>query len=169
MRQISSRQREESASGRPDDAADASLQLSSRPGLRTPRALQSPTAPQDFTAQVMARLSTPLPPPDPRLKRKRQVRARAALIARVYMTLVLVAAVAITLLALIAPWALVAAVASVISAALLILGAVTFVGRATGGFVSGLGVVYAAMLAALTPSLLMLAHHFRRQRPRLDQ
>jgi VIT1/CCC1 family predicted Fe2+/Mn2+ transporter len=169
MRQISSRQREESASGRPDDAADASLQVATRPEWRTPRSFQSPTAPKDFTAQVMARLSTPLPPPDPGLKRKRQVRARAGLVARVYVTLVLVAAVAVVLLALIAPWALVAAVVSVISAALLVLGAVAFVGRATGGFISGLGVVYAAMLAALTPSLLMLAHRFRRQRPRLHQ
>jgi hypothetical protein len=169
MRQISSRQREESASGRPDNAADASLQLASRPGLHAPHPLQPPTAPKDFTAQVMARLSTPLPPPDPRLKSKRQVRARAGLVARVYVTLVLVAAVAMILLSLIAPWALVAALASVISAALLIIGAVAFVGRATGGLVSGLGVVYAAMLAALTPSLFMLAHRFRRRRPRPDQ
>ena len=169
MRQISSRQREESASGRPDDAADASLQLATRPELGTPRPLQSPTAPKDFTAHVMARLSTPLPPPDPHPKRKRQVRARAGLVARVYVTLLLLAAVAIVFLALIAPWALVAAVVSVISAALLILGAVTFVGRATGGLVSGLGVIYAAMLAALTPSLLMLAHRFRRQRSRHHQ
>lgn len=169
MRPISSRQREESASGRPYDAADASLQLALRPELRTPRSPQSTTAPKDFTAQVMARLSSPPPPPDPRLQRKHQVRAKAGLVARVYMTLVLAAAVAIALMALIAPWALVAVVASVISGVLLAVGAIAFVGRATGGFISGFGVIYAAMLAALTPSLLMLARRFRRQRPRPHQ
>lgn len=169
MRQISSRQWEESASGWPDDAAEASLRLALLPELGTPRSPESTTAPKDFTARVMARLSTPLPPPDPHLKRKRLIRAKAGLIARVYMTFVLMAAVAIALLALVAPWALVAVAASIISGALLVIGAVAFIGRATGGFVSGFGVIYAAMLAALTPSLLMIRRRFRRQQPRSDR
>src|SRR5579859_6522413 len=157
MRQISSQQREGSASGWLDNAADASS-LAPYPAMQAPRSPQPSAAPKDFTAQVMARLSTPLPPPDPRLRRTREMRARAGLIARAYVTLILVATIAIALLALFAPWTLITLLAAVISAALLIIAGIAFIGRATGGFVSGFGVVYAAMLAALTPPLLMLAH-----------
>ena len=169
MRQISSRQREERVRGRLDDAADALYLLTPRPEMRTPRSPQSTTAPKDFTAQVMARLATPPPPPDPRLARARVVRAKAGVIARVYITLILAAAVGIALLALVAPWALMTIVAGIISAALILVGGVAFIARATGGFVSGFGVIYAAMFAALTPSMLMLWRRFRRQRTRIDQ
>ncbi len=168
MRQISSRQREERVSGQPDDA-DAAYLLTPRADARAPRLPRSTTAPKDFTAQVMARLATPPPPPDPRLERTRTVRARAGAIARVYITLILAAAVGVALLALVAPWMLVMGVAGVISAALLLVIGVAFIARATGGFISGFGVIYAVMLAALTPSLLMLWRRFRRQRARFDQ
>ena len=116
----------------------------------------------------MARLATPPPPPDPRLARARVVRAKAGMIARVYVTLILAAAVGIAMLALVAPWTLVTIVAGIISAALILVGGVAFIARATGGFVSGFGVIYAAMFAALTPSMLMLWRRFRRQRTHID-
>jgi uncharacterized membrane protein len=137
--------------------------------MRAPRSPQPTTAPKNFTAQVMARLMVAPPPPDPRLRRARRIRARASLFARVYITLILVATVVIAVLALLAPWTLITLLAAVISTVLLVVTGIAFIGRATGGFVSGLGVLYAAMLAALTPSLLMLAHRFRRQRSRLHQ
>lgn len=167
MRQISSQPREGSASGWRRDATDAAPPHAPYPAMQAPRSPQPPTAPKDFTAQVMARLSTPLSPPDPRQQRALQMRAKAGLIARVYVTLILVTTVAIALLALLAPWTLITLLAAVISAILLIIAGIAFVARATGGFVSGFGVVYAAMLAALTPPLLMLAHRFRRQRSHL--
>ncbi len=166
MRRISSRQREERISGRLDDAADASYLLTQQLNTRAPR---STTAPNDFTAQVMARIATPPPTPDPRLERARHVRARAGFIARAYFTLILAAAVSIALLALVAPWTLVTVVAGAISAALLLITGLAFIARATGGFVSGIGVLYAAMFAALTPSLLMLWRRIKRQRSRFDQ
>lgn len=169
MRRISSRQREERISGRLDDAADASYLLTKHPNMRAPLAPRSTTAPNDFTAQVMARIATPPPLPDPRLERARYVRAKAGFIARVYITLILAASVSIALLALVAPWTLVTVVAGAISVALLLVTGLAFIARMTGGFVSGLGVIYAAMFAALTPSLLMLWRRIKRHRSRFDQ
>lgn len=164
MRQFSSQLREGSGNGCLDDAADASPLLARYPAMQAPRSPRSTTAPKDFTAHVMARLAAPPPPPDPRLRRARRIRARASVFARVYIGLVIVAGIVIALLAYFAPWTLIAALAATVSAALLIVAGIAFIGRATGGFVSGIGVIYAAMLAGLTPPLLMLAHRFRAKR-----
>jgi hypothetical protein len=167
MRQISSRQPEERIRSQINDAANASYLLAQHSDIQTPRAMHT-TAPKDFTAQVMARIATPPSPPDPRIERAHKLRARAGMVARIYATLILAAAVGIALVALVAPWALVTLVVSAIGFTLFLLAGVAFIARATGGFVSGFGVIYAAMLAALTPSMLMLWGRFRRRRIRSD-
>lgn len=82
--------------------------------------------------------------------------------AQVYGILVLASAVTLAALAVTAPWVLVALVAGVMSFVLVALTALTLMSRVTGGALSGLGLAYAAMLAALAPPLLMLAKRTRR-------
>jgi uncharacterized membrane protein len=78
-------------------------------------------------------------------------------LARVYMTLVLASGVALLALATLAPWLLLGLVAALVSLALIAMTVAAFVSRLTGGVVSGFGVAYVAMLAALAPPLLLLA------------
>ncbi|HEX9035574.1 MAG TPA: hypothetical protein VF808_01135 [Ktedonobacterales bacterium] len=165
MRQISSRRREERTRGRLDDA-DARIALAPRPDSQS---LQRPTASTDFTAQVMARLTAPVPPLDSSIMRARKARARAGVFARVYFAVLLIAAIVVTILAIIAPWTLETVIVGLLGAFVAILAGVALIARATGGFVTGLGVLYAAMLTLLTPSILMLAHRTRRRRSRPPQ
>ncbi len=120
---------------------------------RTPTARAS----SDFTAQVMARLATPPPEPDPREARARRVRAHVRRLAWVYLALVVVSIVALLALATLAPWMLLALIAAFISLALIAMTFATFISRLTGGAISGFGVAYLAMLATLTAPLLLLA------------
>lgn len=117
----------------------------------------------DFTAQVMARLSAPPPEPDPRESRARAIRAHMRRLAGVYLSLVLVGGVGVALLAVLAPWALVGLAAAIVSLALVALAFAAFIGRLTGGAISGFGVAYLAMLATLSSSLLLLARRFGRR------
>ncbi|HEU5344296.1 MAG TPA: hypothetical protein VFX31_01520 [Ktedonobacterales bacterium] len=131
-----------------------------------PRFSQHPSparASADFTAQVMARLSTPPPEPDPRESRTRTMRAHVRRLAGVYLSLVLVGGVGVALLAVLAPWALVGLAAAIVSLALVALAFAAFIGRLTGGAISGFGVAYLAMLATLSSSLLLLARRFGRR------
>jgi hypothetical protein len=169
MRRISSRQREEPTKGRLDVVPSASYLLAPRPDAQPLDPPRHPTAPKDFTAQVMARLATPPPAPDPRQVRARARRARAGVVARVYIALTLVAALGVAIAALVAPWALITVVVSVVGALVALLAGAAFIARATGGFVSGFGVIYAAMLALLTPALLMLASRMRRRRAHVQE
>lgn len=142
-----------------------SLQLASAMSQTPPRFTPHATparASSDFTAQVMARLATPPPEPDPREARARQMRAHMRRLAGVYLSLVLVGVLALIALAALAPWALVGLVAGIVSLALV---AMTFAGaisRVTGGAISGLGVAYVAMLATLSSSLLLIARRIGR-------
>ncbi|HKT37464.1 MAG TPA: hypothetical protein VJR48_03775 [Ktedonobacterales bacterium] len=120
----------------------------------------------DFTAQVMARLSAPPPEPDPRETRARAFHAHMRRLAGVYLSLVLVGAVAVALLAMLAPWTLVGLAATIVSLALVALTLAAFIGRLTGGAISGFGVAYLAMLATLSSSLLLLARRFGRRSSR---
>lgn len=131
----------------------------STPPMVAPQIARSARPQLDFTAQVMARISAPLPPPDPRIARLQQARAHARRVARIYGALIVASAVALLALGMVAPWVLVALLASLVSLALLAGGAIALVGRMTGGAVSGFGVAYLAMLAALAPPLLLLARH----------
>jgi hypothetical protein len=128
-----------------------------QPAPPIPHGTPAVRASSDFTAQVMARLTTPPPEPDPRETRARQVRAHMRRLARVYMTLVLASGVALLALATLAPWLLLGLVAALVSGALIAMTFAAFVSRLTGGVVSGFGVAYVAMLAALAPPLLLLA------------
>jgi len=119
-------------------------------------------ASSDFTAQVMARLATPTPEPDPREARSRQMRAHVRRLAGVYLTLVLVGMVALIVLAALAPWTLVGLVAGIVSLALVAMAVAGFISRLTGGAISGLGVAYVAMLATLSSSLLLMARRIGR-------
>lgn len=131
-----------------------------------PRLSQHPAparASANFTAQVMARLSTPPPEPDLRETRARAMRAHVRRLAGVYLSLVLVGAVGVALLAVLAPWTLVGLAAAIVSLALVALAFAAFVARLTGGAISGFGVAYLAMLATLSSSLLLVARRFGRR------
>src|SRR6185312_13332150 len=140
----------------------AMAQMAPMPQGPQPMAPIPPRAPSarasaDFTAQVMARLATPPPEPDPREAQVRRVRAHVRRLAWVYLALVLMSGVALLALATFAPWMLLALIAAFISFALIAMTFATFISRLTGGAISGLGVAYLAMLATLTPPLLLLA------------
>lgn len=118
----------------------------------------------DFTAQVMARLATPPPEPDPRETRAKQARAHMRRVAHIYLTLVLASGVALLLLATVAPWALLGLVTGIVSLALLAMTFASYVSRLTDGVISGFGVAWLVMLAALVPPLLWLARRTARRR-----
>lgn len=121
------------------------------PGLQiTPTARAS----SDFTAQVMARLTTPPPEPDPREARARRVRAHVRHFARIYMALVLASGVALLLLATLAPWTLLDLLGLIVTMALMAMSFAAFVSHLTDGVISGFGVAYVAMLVALALALL---------------
>ena len=126
----------------------------------------SPTvrASSDFTAQVMARLATPPPEPDPRETRAEQARAHMRRFASIYLALVLASGVALMLLATVAPWVLLGLVTGIVSLALLAMTFASFISRLTDGVISGFGVAWLAMLAALAPPLLLLARRTARRR-----
>lgn len=128
-----------------------------QPAPPLPRGAPAARASSDFTAQVMARLSTPAPEPDPRETRTALMRAHARRVAGVYISLLLVSGVAVIALAIFAPWLLLGLVAAIVSVVLIAMTFATFIGKLTGGVVSGFGVAYLAMLATLTPPLLLLA------------
>ena len=91
------------------------------------------------------------------------MRAHVRRLAGVYLSLVLVGGVGVALLAVLAPWALVGLAAAIVSLALVALAFAAFIGRLTGGAISGFGVAYLAMLATLSSSLLLLARRFGRR------
>ncbi|HZC04222.1 MAG TPA: hypothetical protein VE338_01140 [Ktedonobacterales bacterium] len=135
-----------------------------QPAPPLPLGAPSARASADFTSQVMARLSTPAPDPDPRETRAKLMRAHARRLASVYATLLLASGVVLLALTVVAPWLLLGLVAAIVSAVLLAMTFATFVSRLTGGLVSGFGVAYLAMLATLTPPLLLLARRSGRGR-----
>ena len=137
----------------------AMAQMSPGPQPMAPIPPRAPSAraSADFTSQVMARLATPPPEPDPREARARRVRAHVRRLAWVYLALVVVSGAVLLALATLAPWMLLALIATFISLALIAMTFATFISRLTGGAISGLGVAYLAMLATLTPPLLLLA------------
>lgn len=158
MRQIS-RRREEPSKGQPNGASDAffrASRASSGATVRPPVTSEHPSAPKDFTAQVMARLTAPPPKPDPQTLRAQARRARVKALGRVYGGLVLGAALVVTVLAIAAPAALVSLVVRLVDATVLALTGAAFIARATGGFINGVGVLYAVMLALLVPILIFL-------------
>lgn len=130
-----------------------------------PRAGPPLRASSDFTSQVMARLAAPTPEPDPREVRAAQARLHMRRVARVYMALVLTGGVVMTAIAIGAPWLLLGVVAAGTSVALIALTLTSNISRMTGGFISGFGVAYLAMLAALAPPLLLMARRSGRGRP----
>ncbi len=119
----------------------------------------------DFTARVMARVTAQPPEPDPRELRAQLARARLRRLARVYVTLLVVSGVALLALALLAPWLLVGGVAAIVSLLLLAVTFATLISAVTGGLISGFGVAWLAMLAALTVPLLVLARRAGRRTP----
>lgn len=131
------------------------------PGPRmAPPARTSP----DFTAQVMARLTSAPLEPDPRERKARKTRAHMRRFARIYLTLVLVSGVALGVWAALAPSVLLGMLTGIVSAALLALTFTSFVSSATDGVISGFGVAWVAMLAALAPPLWLLARRATRGR-----
>ena len=82
------------------------------------------------------------PEPDPRETRARRTHAHMRGFARIYLALVIVSGAALVALAFYAPWVPVKALASVISATLVIVTLASFVSNATDGLVSGFGVAW---------------------------
>ncbi len=134
---------------------------SSPPALRV---VAPPRTSTDFTAQVMARVASMPPEPDPREQRARVRRAHMRRFARIYLMLVIVSGAALVALAFYAPWAPVKALASVISATLVVVTLASFVSNATDGLVSGFGVAWVVMLAALAPALFLVTRRTTRKR-----
>lgn len=137
---------------------------SRQPAPQAPRMSPPLRTSPDFTAQVMARLaSTPLEP-DPRDRRERKGRAHMRRFARIYLALVLVSGVALGVVAALAPSVLLGMLTGIVSVALLAVAFTSFVSSATDGVISGFGVAWLAMLAALAPPLWLLARHATRGR-----
>ncbi len=134
-----------------------------QPSSPAPQMTPVARASSDFTKQVMARLASPPPEPDPRETRAKQTHTHMRRLAGVYMALVLASIVALLLLAMLAPWLLLGLIAAGVSLALIAMTFAVFVSRLTGGVVSGIGVAYLAMLAALAPPLLLLARRTGRR------
>ncbi|HEY7850791.1 MAG TPA: hypothetical protein VIC27_12050, partial [Ktedonobacterales bacterium] len=84
-------------------SAQLTLAMAQQPSPPIPRGAPSARASADFTAQVMARLATPPPEPDPREARAKRMRAHVRRLAGVYLALVLVSGVALLALATLAP------------------------------------------------------------------
>ncbi len=129
-----------------------------------PQTTPTARASSDFTAQVMARLAAPPPEPDPRETRARQARAHMRRVAHIYLTLVLASGVVLLLLATVAPWVLLGLVTGIVSLALLAMTFASYVSRLTDGVISGFGVAWLLMLAALVPPLIWLARRTTRRR-----
>lgn len=123
-----------------------------------------PRASADFTAQVMARVATSPLGTDPHEARARRSHAHMRRLARIYLALVIVSGAALLALAIFAPWTLLAGVAALVSVASLALALTTYVSDATDGVVSGFGVAWVAMLAALIPLLWLMARQATRGR-----
>jgi hypothetical protein len=138
-------------------SAQVALAMAQQPSPPVPHGAPSARASADFTAQVMARLATPPPEPDPREARAKRMRAHVRRLAGIYLALVLVSGVALLALATLAPSLLLGLVAGIISLALIAMTFAAFISRLTGGAISGFGVAYLAMLATLTAPLLVLA------------
>ncbi len=134
------------------------------PAPSAPRTALPARASSDFTGQVMARLATPTPEQDPRERKARQTRSKMRRLVGVYLALVLLSGVALLLIAAFAPWTIMGLVTALVSGTLLAMTLASLVSRATGGVVSGIGVAYIAMLAALAPPLWLLARRATRGR-----
>lgn len=126
---------------------------SSPPAMRI---VATPRTSADFTAQVMARVASIPPDPDPRELRTRRSRTHLRRFARVYLALVIVSGVALVALGFYAPWVLLEALAGIVSASLVAVTLASLVSNATDGVVSGFGVAWVAMLAALFPALFLV-------------
>lgn len=137
---------------------------SRQPAPPVPQVTPTARASSDFTAQVMARLASAPPEPDPREVKAKQAHAHMRRVAHVYLTLVLASGVTLLLLATIAPWVLLWLVAAAVSLTLLAMTFASFVSGLTDGVISGFGVAWLAMLAALAPPLLLLARRTTRGR-----
>lgn len=131
---------------------------------RAPQTAPSPRMSSDFTSQVMARLATPPPEPDLREQRAKQARAHMRRVARMYLALVLIGAAGLIAIAVVDPAALLGVVAATVSLAVLIMTFGDTISRLTGGLISGVGVVYLAMLAALAPPIVFIARRTGRGR-----
>lgn len=116
-----------------------------------------PRTSADFTARVMERVATTPPGPDPREMRARRSRAHIRRLARIYLALIILSGAALVALTVFAPWTLLAALAAIISAALLVMSLGATISDATDGLISGFGVAWVAMLAALVPLLWLMA------------
>lgn len=160
MRRTSSRRLEERINGQPSDAGDAPYEPAPNTAMKPPSTIP-PSAPKDFTAQVMARLAAPPAPADPRIARQ----ARARTFARIYITLIVAAGLGIALITLYAPWILVTGVADLVNGALYVFSAIAYGGRSTGGFINGSSVLYALMFAALAPLLFLVWRRVRKRSP----
>lgn len=135
-----------------------------QPAPRAPQTAPSPRMSSDFTSQVMARLATPPPEPDPRERRARQARARMRRLARVYLALVMIGVAGVVATVIFDPSAAFGVIAATISLAVLIVTLADTISRLSGGLVSGLGVLYLAMLAALAPPFVLIARRTGRGR-----
>ncbi len=131
---------------------------------RTPQMAPSPRMSSDFTSQVMARLSTQPPEPDPREKRAKQARAHMRRLARVYLALVVIGVAVLIATAVLDPSALLGVVAATISLTVLMMTLADTISRLSGGLISGVGVLYLAMLAALAPPFAIIARRTGRGR-----
>ena len=132
------------------------------------RIVTTPRTSADFTAQVMARVSSIPPEPDPRELRARRSRTHMRRFARVYLALVIVSGAALVALGFYAPWVLLEALAGIVSASLVAVTLASLVSNATDGVISGFGVAWVAMLAALFPALFLVGRrtsHKRHSRP----
>lgn len=134
---------------------------SSPPAIRI---VATPRTSADFTAQVMARVASIPPEPDPREQRARRSRTHMRRFARVYLALVIVSGAALVALGIYAPWVLLEALAGIVSASLVAVTLAALVSNATDGVVSGFGVAWVAMLAALFPALFLVARRTTRKR-----
>lgn len=116
-----------------------------------------PRTSADFTARVMERVATTPPGPDPREARVRRSRAHMRRLAHIYLALIILSGAALVAMTVFAPWMLLAGLAAIVSAALLLAGLGATISDATDGMISGFGVAWIAMLAALVPLLWLMA------------
>jgi uncharacterized membrane protein len=84
--------------------------------------------------------------------------------ARIYLALILVSGGALVALGIYAPWVPMKALAGIISATLVAVTVTSIVSAATDGVVSGFGVAWVVMLAALAPALFLVTRRTARRR-----